>query len=48
MGIMYSLAVESETVIKRMVNIFQEHVLKVGLDEIEKCADKVIKVSRLT
>lgn len=44
MELICSLAVHSETVIKRLNKIFEEYVLQQGLDEIEKCANETIKV----
>lgn len=45
MELICSLAVHSETVIKRLNKIFEDYVLQQGLDEIEKCANETIKVS---
>lgn len=44
MELMCSLAVQNEAVIKCLNVIFEEHVLKNGLNEMEKCIDEAIKV----
>lgn len=44
MELMCSLAVQNEAVIKRLNAIYEEHILKHGLNEMEKCVDEAIKV----
>lgn len=44
MELMCSLAIQNEAVIKRLNSIFEEHILKHGLNEMEKCVDEAIKV----
>lgn len=45
MELMCSLAVQNDAVIKLINKIFEQHILKHGLDEMENCADEAIKVS---
>lgn len=44
MELMCSLAVQNEAVIKRLNAIYEEYILKHGLNEMEKCVDEAIKV----
>lgn len=44
MELMCSLAIQSGAVIKRLNEIFEEHVLKEGQNEMEKCVNEAFKV----
>lgn len=44
MGLMCSLAVNCPAVIKRLNTIFEEHVSKHGLNDMEECANEAVKV----
>lgn len=44
MELMCSLAIQNEAVIKRLNSIYEEYILKHGLNEMEKCVDEAIKV----
>lgn len=44
MELMCSLAIQNEAVIKHLNSIFEEYILKNGLNEMEKCVDEAIKV----
>lgn len=44
MELMCSLTVQNEAVIKRANAIFEEHILRDGFHEMEKCVDEAIKV----
>lgn len=48
MELMCSVAVRSEVVKKRLNEIFEEYVLKQGLDEMEKCGNEASKVRILS
>lgn len=41
---MCSLAIQSEPVVKRLNAIFEDHVLKDGHNEMEKCVNEAYKV----
>lgn len=44
MELMCSLAIQSDPVVKRLNTIFEEHVLKEGHNEMEKCMNEAFKV----
>lgn len=44
MELMCTLAVQNEAVIKRLNSIFEEHIFKHGINEMETCVDEAIKV----
>lgn len=44
MELMCSLAIQSDPVIKRLNAIFEEHVMKEGYNEMEKCVNEAYKV----
>lgn len=45
MRLMCTLAIKSDAVLKRLNEIFEEHISKEGLDKIEKCANEASKVN---
>lgn len=44
MELMCWLAIKSDAVIKRLNTIFEEHILKEGRNEMEKCVNEAYKV----
>ncbi|XP_055306399.1 cullin-1-like [Sitodiplosis mosellana] len=47
MGLMCSLAVKADVVLKRLNAILEECITKDGLDKLEKCADEAVKDPKL-
>lgn len=45
MGLMYSLASLSKVVLNSLYGIYETHITKNGLEQIEKCAEEAAKVS---
>lgn len=45
MNLMVSLAMQSAPILKRLNEIFEEHVTRDGVDQLEKCSDEALNVS---